>query len=770
MRIQKRLRVNGIVQGVGFRPFVHRIAVANHLTGWVNNDSHGVLIEVQGELDDFHQFKSQLVHDIPAMAMISQVEEIQGHSEISFSEFKIIASEKNADTLTLIPPDAYVCDDCLRELFDPTDRRYHYPFINCTNCGPRFSIIKDMPYDRVQTTMSEFSMCSSCANEYSDPSDRRFHAQPNACDACGPKVWLCDEAGQKLNDEPIAQCCHLLRAGAIVAVKSVGGFHLCVNASDSQAVNRLRQRKQRGNKPFALMVRNIDVARQYCEISIDEERLLTSSKAPIVVLKKKSDCALSDAIAPLNPSLGIMLASSPVHHLLLDDGLLHTLVMTSANRRGQPIVYENQRAIDELQDIADAYLLHNRDIHTRVDDSVIKLTELEGLSAPVLSFIRRSRGYAPAPVMFQQALAPVIAAGSELKNTLALSKGHHVYLSQHIGDLKNDQVFDAHQECAKKLSSLLDIQPSAWAVDLHPQFRSTQFVEERSKLPIYKVQHHHAHMASCMAENQLSGPTIGIVFDGTGYGSDGTIWGGEFLLGDYVHAERVGTIKPFQLIGGDKAVEEPYRVAVSLLMETYGDSFLKLKLPLFDELSGQNIHVLQRMAKRYLNSFSTTSMGRLFDGISALLGIRSRIEYDAQAAIELEGLLGRDQTMVPCYDYQINQQGSLFVFDYHPMVRQIVCDIEQERRTVPDISRRFHSTLVTASCAMSSMISKYYGVSQVVLSGGVFMNEFMLSNLYRQLRLDGFDVYVHQQVPANDGGISLGQICIANAQLALTSQ
>ncbi|EGU4502657.1 carbamoyltransferase HypF [Salmonella enterica] len=766
MYIHKQIRVNGVVQGVGFRPFVHKTALINGLFGWVLNDSQGVLIVVQGRIDNYNNFKRQLLVDKPPMAkIVSFVETSLETDSIKYTSFIIKESLNKLNTTTLVPPDSNVCPDCIREMFDRTNRRYSYPFINCTNCGPRFSLIKDMPYDRKNTTMSSFSMCQTCLAEYQDVTDRRYHAQPNACPDCGPRAWLADTTGQEiLHPEPLAQARLMLRDGKILAVKSLGGFHLSVDATQENVIKLLRQRKRRDDKPFAIMVKDIATVRHFCEVSTEEEHYLQSHQRPIVILKKRSDCSLPDAIAPASPSLGIMLPSAPLHYLLLDDDALPALVMTSANRSGNPIVFRNEDAVLELGQIADVFLLHNRDIHTRVDDSLVRLVPTRD-GETLTTFIRRSRGYAPYPVNVGQTLRPIMAVGAELKTTLALSKDEQVYLSQHIGDLKNDKAFDAHELCGKTLGHLLDIQPIAWAADMHPQFRSTRQIEENSKFPLYRVQHHHAHMASCMAENGLQGLTIGVVFDGTGYGDDGTIWGGEFLLGDYKSTHRIASLYPFGLPGGDKAVKEPYRVALSLLFETFGDNARHLPLPFLSELPTDQINVLMTMLSRGINTVKTSSMGRLFDGLSALIGVRSKIEYEAQAAIELEGVLNRDLSGADIFAYDFVCTPGMIQLDYRPMIAEIVDCIIKGSQDAAHLSRRFHSTIVAATLKLCQRLSETYNTKQFVLSGGVFMNEYLLANTYTALKKSGFSTFVQQQVPANDGGIALGQLMVANAQM-----
>lgn len=766
MYIHKQIRVNGVVQGVGFRPFVHKIALKNNLSGWVLNDSQGVLIEVQGSIDNYHNFKKQLIEDKPPMASILSCTEISLVCTINkYSSFLIKESVEKNNITTIVPPDASVCPDCLQEMFDRSNRRYLYPFINCTNCGPRFSIIQDMPYDRKNTTMAIFTMCNACLAEYHDINDRRYHAQPNACPDCGPRIWLADINGQALPHlSPLSQARSMLRNGQILAVKSLGGFHLAVSAMQEKAIRLLRKRKLRDEKPFAIMVKDVATARRFCEINDAEEQYLQSHQRPIVILKKRSDCQLPDAISPSNPSLGIMLPSAPLHFLLLDDAELPALVMTSANRSGNPIVFRNEDAVKELGQIVDGFLLHNRDIHTRVDDSLVRLVSTrEGET--LTCFVRRSRGYAPYPVQVKQTLHPVLAIGAELKTTLALAKERQVYFSQHIGDLKNDKAYAAHELCRKTLGALLDIKPTAWATDLHPQFRSTRQIEESTDLPAYRIQHHHAHMASCMAEHGLEGLTLGVIFDGTGYGDDATIWGGEFLLGDYNSVCRVASLHSFGLPGGDKAVKEPWRVALSLLFETFGNNARNLPLPFLNGLEAEQIEVLTMMLKRNVNTVKTSSMGRLFDGVAALIGIRNKIEYEAQAAIELEGLLERDLSDAEIFTCDFYTDGSITRLDYRPMIAEIVECLTHDFPDTAYLSRRFHATMVKVTQQMCQHLAKDYKPHQFVLSGGVFMNEYLLANTYSALKNCGFRIYVHQQIPSNDGGIALGQLMVANARM-----
>lgn len=749
---------------MGFRPFIHKIAKKNELNGWIFNDSEGVLIEVEGETEALDCFVNEIETAPPLMARIDKIIRITSETlPGTYKSFEIRESVKNKETKTLIPPDSFVCDDCVRELFDPNNRRYNYPFINCTNCGPRYSIIKEMPYDRAKTTMRVFHMCPECNQEYHDINNRRYHAQPNACPVCGPQLELRNRHGDIIQtDDIISFCKQKLMDGKIFAIKSVGGFHLVVNALDDNAVRTLRSRKKRDSKPFALMVKNMAIAKKYVYINLHEKELLESIQRPIVILKKKQG-ALPEAIAPNNPSFGLMFPSAPLHYLILDDESLPALIMTSGNISGHPIVFRNEDALKQLNTVVDYFVLNNRDIHTRVDDSIIRCTSYAPLPEIITSHIRRSRGFAPYPIKIHKSIKSVLALGPELKATIALSKNNEVFISQHIGDIKNDETFKSLNDCAEHLKKLLSIEPELIVCDTHPGFRTTIAKLEQNELPVMLVQHHHAHMASCMAENQIDTKVIGIIFDGTGYGLDGSIWGGEILLGDYAEFERVGCLSPFFLLGGDKAVKEPYRVAIDLLYRTCGDDILQLNLPFLKNLNRSELSILLKMAKKKINAFQTTSMGRLFDGIAALMNICLKIEYEAQAAIELESLLNKDLTMVEPFQYEIVKKGTLSEINYKPMIKEILENIAQGKEA-SDLSRKFHSTIVDIVGKMCLALRDSYGLNEVVLSGGVFMNEYLMANVILVLRRLGFNVYHHSLVPTNDGGISLGQVMIATAK------
>lgn len=759
--VVRSYRIRGIVQGVGFRPFVHRLASQYQLKGWILNDSDGVLLEVEGKKDDINKFISDINEKHPTIAKVDSIEEIETDSKVGlYKDFVIRNSVQKEETKTLIPPDTFVCKDCIKELFDKNNRRYHYPFINCTNCGPRYTIIEEMPYDRVGTTMKKFEMCPQCKREYEDINNRRYHAQPNACPVCGPQLELLNKVGEKVEIEDIVDFCkEQLLEGKILAVKSIGGFHLVANALDDVTVKRLRALKKRDSKPFALMMNDVNTVKKYMEVSEAEADILASYQRPIVLLKKKGNL-LPNSIAPNNPSFGVMLPSAPLHYLLLDDEKIDALIMTSGNISGEPIVFKNDHALDKLHPIADYFLINNRDIHIRVDDSIVRCVK-----GNVGTLVRRARGFAPYPIKVSKKLNRIFAFGSELKSTIALSKENEVFISQHIGDVKNDEIFNSLLKCKNHLEKLLSIEPNAVVCDLHPSFRSSNYARQQEDLPVIQVQHHHAHMASCMAENNLDEKVIGVILDGTGYGMDGTIWGGEFLLGDYKEFKRVGKLRGLFLLGGDKAVKEPIRIGFNILYEVFKEKMFDYDLPIYKHLSDQEKKVYYRMSEKKINAFETSSMGRLFDGISAILGICHKIEYEGQAAIELEGILNREFDILNPFNYEIVEESEMYILDYKPIIVEIVNLLISNKENISTISRKFHSTIADAIGKIVKKISVKTGVSSVVLSGGVFMNEYLLTNAISKLENEGFKVYFHKQVPTNDGGISLGQIMIANSNM-----
>lgn len=764
--VTRRYRICGIVQGVGFRPLVHRLAQIFKTTGWVLNDSEGILLELQGVPGDISRFLDELVLNPPPLAKIISIQEISRQKdEQRYEQFSIRQSLQLKNMNTIIPPDSNVCSHCLEEMRTSNNRRFKYAFINCTNCGPRYTIIKGMPYDRAQTTMRTFTMCAKCKNEYNDIEDRRYHAQPNACPKCGPALQLTHSDGSSVFTEDIVgYVLARLHEGAIIAVKSLGGFHLVTDASNENSVQELRHRKRRDSKPFAVMVSDVDFASKIALVSPQEGAQLESSQRPIVILQKRLNI-LAQSVAPHNPNIGVMLPSTPLQHLLLDDPKMPALVMTSGNSSGKPIVFDNDTAIQQLGGIADYFILNNRDIHTRVDDSVVRIMAQRDGKNSHLSFIRRSRGYAPYPVHLTFDAGSIIALGAELKTTISIAKGKQVFISQHIGDLKNDQTLSSHITCVNHLQNLLGVRANALACDLHPSFRSTRSALKQSQLQVIQVQHHHAHMVSCMAENGISGKTIGVILDGTGYGTDGTIWGGEFLVGDAKDFVRAAHLRTMNLPGGDKAVKEPIRVAISLLTETYGENLLGVCLPVLQKISTQQREVFSKMSARKFNAPTTSSMGRLFDGISALMDICSYVEYEAQAAIELEALLKRDLYLAQPFTFVIEEVNNHLELDYRPMIKELVSALTSSRPNLSELSRRFHSTIVEMIVAVCTRLSLSFGTNQIVLSGGVFLNEFILLNTIEQLSAVGLEPFYHQLVPTNDGGISLGQIAVAAAQI-----
>jgi hydrogenase maturation protein HypF len=801
-----RYQIRGIVQGVGFRPFVFRVAERHALGGWIRNDSDGVVIEVQGRPPTLEQFIVEVRTQAPAMARIDAVALVERRYDTEQVErFEIQVSERSAQAHTLISPDTAVCEDCRRELLDPTDRRYRYPFINCTNCGPRYSIIRGVPYDRAMTTMAPFAMCERCEQEYHDVSDRRFHAQPTACWECGPLMALVRPGAEPPHgsagagpvagrddqtagdprasdgrpagdpraasgwEDPVEQTIGLLRAGAIVAVKGLGGYHLMVDACNEEAVAELRRRKRREEKPFAVMSETLAAVRGYALVSAQEAELLSGIARPIVLLSKRSGgppvpgplapengagAALAAGVAPGNRRYGVMLAYTPLHHLLLQGGF-EALVATSGNVSDEPIAFRDEDALERLAGIADAFLVGDREIFTRVDDSIVRAT------CGQVSPIRRARGHTPEPVRAPFAPPPLLAVGPELKNTICLSRGEELFLSHHIGDLKNEATMRSFEHAVEHMSMLLEVAPQAIAHDMHPGYLSTRFALAQEQLPTMAVQHHHAHLAACMCEHGLTEPVVGVVFDGTGYGTDGNVWGGEFLVGDYGGFERAAHLRYFRLPGGDRAVEEPYRVALSLLRDAHGGSFEEVDLPVVAARSPEQRRVFERMLQTGVGSPLTSSMGRLFDGVAALLGVREHSRYEAQAAIELEqlvepGSVGRALPWELC-----GEERWPWLIDPAPMVRELAREMRHRSTTAAELSLRFHCTVIDMVRDTCLAIAECSGLERVVLSGGVFQNELLLRGCHEALRAAGFAVHTHRVVPANDGGVALGQAAVA---------
>ncbi|MGI5835697.1 MAG: carbamoyltransferase HypF [Chloroflexota bacterium] len=882
---RSRLVITGIVQGVGFRPFIHRLANSLGLNGWVLNSTEGVVLEVEGKSDIVDRFVQAIPAEAPSRARIERIDRVL-LPPIGYSSFSIEESQEAEGQFALVSPDICICDDCLRELRDPADRRYRYPFINCTNCGPRFTIVADVPYDRPKTTMGCFTMCPECEREYHDPSARRFHAQPNACPVCGPHAWLVvskdAEAGGRgdgphpqplphgergdtqhstldsqnselrtQNPEPssgprtqdsgltvqhssneggsyeaIRQARLLLKQGAILAVKGLGGFHLACDATNEEAVAELRRRKRRSDKPFAIMALDADTVATFCHLSDDERQLLESPQRPIVLLRRKEGGTIAPSVAPHNRFLGVMLPYTPLHYLLIGEGLedvetrgqgdgphplplprrergdtqhstldsqnseLRTqnpepssgrrtqdaglkldsapstrhsgliLVMTSGNLSEEPIATGNREALERLDSLADAFLFHNRDIQIRCDDSVTRVFRGQE------SVSRRSRGYAPFPVRLGFELRDLLACGGELKNSFCITKGSYAFLSQHIGDLENAETLQSFAESVEHFRRLFRLEIEAVAHDLHPEYLSTRYAWElaggESNLPLVPVQHHHAHVAACMAENGVDGKVLGVSFDGTGYGDDGRLWGGEFLVCDYSGYHRAAHFKYVPLPGGEAAIKRPYRMATAYLMEAFGSEHLCTDLHPLRQMDSTELAVLARQVQRNVNSPLTSSVGRLFDAVSSLIGIRQVVNYEGQAAIELE--MVTDDGIEDGYEWTL-LPGDPGIIDPAPIIRQIVDEL-RKGVTAERISARFHNTVAEIIDRTCLWLRKETDLWTVALSGGVFQNLFLLERTCRRLENSGFRVLIHHQVPTNDGGISLGQAVIANRILS----
>jgi hydrogenase maturation protein HypF len=753
VQIRKEIRVSGIVQGVGFRPYVYRLATDRNLEGSISNTVSGVTIEVQGPLELVEEFVSRLPEEAPALAQITgvTVREVPCRPD---RQFEILPSRAGARADTLISPDVAVCADCLRELFDPAGRRYLYPFINCTNCGPRFSIVRGIPYDRARTSMAVFPMCRECRAEYEDPRNRRFHAQPNACWKCGPRMEIWSARGRALDSrDPIAAAADLLRAGQIVAMKGLGGFHLAVDAANGGAVERLRRRKRRFEKPLAVMIPDLQAAARFCRIDAQSERLLGGWQRPVVLLPKKQTAAVAAAVAPGQGDLGMFLPYTPMHHLLFAAGKFAALVMTSGNLSEEPIAIDNGEAVERLGGIADAFLVHNRDILRRCDDSVARV------SAGRARQIRRSRGYVPAPVALREKMPVILAVGGELKNTVCLTRGREAFLSQHIGDLENPAAFDFFREAIEHLSRILEVRPAVIAHDLHPEYLSTKWAVAQQGARLVGIQHHHAHVAACMAENHLDGRVIGLALDGTGYGMDGRIWGGEALIAQYGGFERAGQFAYVALPGGAAAIREPWRMALSYLHDTFGEGALGLDIPFTRKIDRRKSELVVTMIARQINSPLTSSCGRLFDAAAALIGIRHSVSYEAQAAVELE-MSARSSSAAGAYPFELCRQDGRWQIGSHPLMEAIVDDL---KRGVPaeTIARRFHNGLVETMALLAQRLREETSLNRVCLSGGTFQNELLLEGLHGKLQSAGFEVFAHSQVPAGDGGLSLGQAVIA---------
>lgn len=775
-----KIILRGAVQGVGFRPFVYRLATEMNLTGWVSNSAQGLFIEAEGSQAALEQFVLRVEKEKPPAAVVHSLE-FSFLDARGYAHFEIRQSEESGKKTAVIMPDIATCPDCLQEIFDPRDRRYLYPFTNCTNCGPRFTIIAALPYDRPNTAMKKFAMCPACQNEYDDPRDRRFHAQPNACPHCGPhlELWQADGKVLAKNHEALQRSAHLVREGKILALKGIGGFLLIVDAGNDEAVMRLRARKKREAKPFALMYPTLTAIKADCHVSALEERLLQSPESPIVLLVRNAAIHnLQSAIAPHNPYLGVMLPYSPLHHLLLRE-LGFPVVATSGNLSDEPICIDEHEALARLGAIADAFLVHDRPIVRHVDDSVARVMLGREL------VLRRARGYAPLPISLPETLPKILAVGAHLKNTIAVSVANNVFLSQHIGDLETKEAHTAFQKVIADFQRLYESTPESVACDLHPDYLSTQHAQAL-QIPVVAVQHHYAHVAACLAENELQAPALGISWDGTGYGLDGTIWGGEFLLVNETSFERAAHLRPFKLPGGEAAIKQPRRAALGVLYEIFGAAvFERDDLMPVKSFSQSELRLLQQMLEKDLNTPVTTSAGRLFDAVAALVGLRQHTAFEGQAAMELEFAIGEACTD-EIYSFRIaefgmrndefgimnapasssdsrsalrNPQSAIrnpqpaIVVDWQPMILGIVEDVKCGQE-VGWISAKFHNTLVEIIIAVARAVRE----QKIVLSGGCFQNKYLTERAVGRLLEAGFKPYWHQRVPPNDGGIALGQV------------
>lgn len=742
------IEVKGIVQGVGFRPFIFQIAGRYGLRGWVLNTSGGVQIEVEGEEKDLLAFLEDLTMQLPPLARIDAISIIEAEP-VGYQAFEIRQSQAQTGEYVSIAPDVCTCADCRHELTHAGDRRYGYPFINCTNCGPRFSIIGDVPYDRAYTSMHHFQMCEACGREYNDPMDRRFHAQPNACPECGPRLmFMGGKPLQIQTGDPIELAVQALSKGKIVAIKGLGGFHLACNATDQTVVAELRRRKHRYGKPLAVMMKNIDQVGRFCELSAAEEKLLLSPRRPVVILRQRPNAGITEGVSQGLPTIGVMLPYTPVHFLLLTN-CKNPLVMTSGNISEEPLVSANEEALDQLGEIADCFLLHDREIVNKIDDSVTRI--VVGREA----VIRRARGYAPEPVLLPEQLPEILGCGPEQKNTFCLTRGCHAFVSQHIGDLENLPTLEYYEGMIDFYKRIFRINPQIIAHDLHPSYLSTQYAQSVNNVQLVGVQHHHAHIASCMLENGINGQVIGIACDGTGYGTDGNLWGGEFLLADYRSFTRLGHFKYVQMPGGEKAIKQPYRMAYGYLYSLYGKDVSCCFEKYMETITEEERILMEQQMDKQLNAPMTSSCGRLFDAVAALINIGRTVRYEGEAAARIEAII--DKNVAGSYHFGLQK----YVLDPGPILKGIYDDVT--KGVLPSIiAAKFHNTLIKALTLVCQEISSLTGVKRVCLSGGVFQNSYLLEGMVKSLTGKGLEVYWPQKVPTNDGGISLGQVMVAH--------
>jgi len=774
MKTRKQIQIKGIVQGVGFRPFVFALASRTELKGRVLNNEIGVLVDVEGEQCRIEQFISELRTMAPPLSQIDSVECKPYSNGTNYSDFRIVESETMGQKFSPIAADIATCGDCLREMFDENDRRFRYPFINCTNCGPRFTIIENVPYDRANTTMRDFEMCAPCLAEYADPLNRRFHAEATCCPACGPSICLCDaetlRRGEKGGnttgtecvdyDDALIQAKGLLNEGKILAVKGIGGYHLVCDALNAVAVETLRHRKYREDKPFALMAKSLKVVEKYCVVSDAERELLSSPERPIILLEKTLGEQIPPAIAPRMTTLGFMLPYTPLHHLLLEN-LEYPLVMTSGNVSDEPIAYTDREAGERLGNIADYYLHHNRRIHIRTDDSVVRIPKSKIRSPKSKIVLRRSRGYAPAPIRTTfKCDKQILACGAELKNTFCLARDNYAFVSHHIGDLENLETLKSFTTGIEHYKKLFNLEPEIIAYDLHPEYLSTKYAHSCDGIETkIGIQHHHAHIASCMADNCATGEVIGVAMDGLGFGTDGKMWGGEFFVADFKHAERIAHLDYVPLPGGAKAIREPWRMAAAYLHQTFGDSFLDLDIPFVNELDREKWLTVASMIASGTNCPETSSMGRLFDAVSGLLCLRNTVNFEGQAAIELEAIANK--AAAKSYEFTLGDDG---IIKAESIFKQAVEDL-LDGVSAAEVSARFHLAVANLIVEVATLTRDERGLNRIALSGGVFQNMFLLERTRESLERCDFEVLTHSRVPCNDGGISLGQAAIANARL-----
>jgi len=756
-----RISIRGVVQGVGFRPFVYQLALRFGLKGWVCNTSGDVKIEIEGSSEAVQQFLAGLRREAPPRSRIEKMSVHHGQPT-GYTLFEIKESLSEQGAYQLISPDLATCGPCIAELFDPTDRRYHYPFINCTDCGPRLTIIQDIPYDRPNTTMRAFRMCPACQKEYEDPLNRRFHAQPNCCAQCGPRLELTDPTGMPLEShDPIADAAKWLKEGKIIALKGIGGFLLACDATDEAVVQRLRERKKRRYKPFALMMPSLQRIKETCFVSTEEETLLTSEKSPIVLLKKRNENLVAPGVAPHLKYLGVMLPYTPLHHVLMHEVGL-PLVMTSGNLSEEPIVGQNEEAVEKLAALADNLLWHNRDIYAPCDDSVTMVEDGQ------TCILRRARGYAPQPIRLPFETCQVLACGAEFKNTFCMTKDEYAFVSQHVGDMDNYETLVHFEKMLHLYRRLFRLDPVVVAYDMHPDYLATRYarelLESNDALTGVPVQHHHAHIVSCMVENGITKPVLGVAFDGTGYGEDGTIWGGEFLLVEYEKFTRLAHLEYVPLPGGDAAVKRPYRMAVSYLLTLLGEETLSNTLEWLKGIRAEEIDLIKTQVIKKINAPVTSSAGRLFDAVSSLIGIRQVIDYEGQAAIELEMAATDAGPEQRGYPFHILKADGNRVVRLNALFSSLLEDIH---RGVPKATMawRFHFTVAELISQACQTLSREHGLDHVALSGGVFQNRLLLKLTKRALQEMGLHVLTHRDLPCNDGCISLGQAVIAGSRI-----